>query len=102
MVNKKPLENYFPTLGNRQTILSPLTITGSIDKYDMFVNVKGGGSTGQSGAILLGIARALCKITPSLEEKLRDHNLLTRDSRMKERKKYGKRKARASFQFSKR
>lgn len=71
-------------------------------KYDVLANVKGGGPTGQSGAILLGIARALCLITPALEEKLRANSYLTRDSRMSERKKYGKRKARASYQFSKR
>ena len=101
-INKKELENYFPVLAHRQTVMAPFLATSAAGKYDILVNVKGGGASGQAGAVLLGVARALRQIDPSLEEKLRDHGHLTRDSRMKERKKYGQRKARASFQFSKR
>ena len=101
-VNNNTFEKYFPITGHQQTILAPLKVTNSFKKYDIFVNVKGGGPTGQAGAVLLGIARALAKINPGTEKKLRENGHLTRDSRMKERKKYGKRKARASFQFSKR
>ena len=70
--------------------------------YDVFVNVKGGGITGQSGAVQLGLSRALKEANPATFETLREHGLLTRDSRMKERKKYGRRGARRGFQFSKR
>ena len=101
-INGKKMDEYFPVRDHQNSVMSPLNLTGSTDKYDIFVNVSGGGLTGQSGAILLGVARALCKADSALEEKLRNHGLLTRDSRMKERKKYGRRKARKSFQFSKR
>lgn len=101
-VNNRDFEVFFPTTAQRQTVLSPFVATNTMGKYDLLVNVKGGGPTGQAGAILLGIARALCQIIPDSEKKLRDHSYLTRDSRMSERKKYGKRKARASYQFSKR
>ena len=103
VINKKyTLEQFFPVLTQRESVLAPLHTTNSVGKYDIYVNVNGGGVTGQSGAILLGIARALCIANPALEEKLRSHAFLTRDSRMKERKKYGQKGARASFQFSKR
>ncbi len=102
IVNHKNFEEYFTILGHRQLVTLPLQVTNTIGKYDIFINVDGGGVHSQAGAVLLGIARALCKFGASLEEKLRSHGHLTRDSRMKERKKYGKRKARASFQFSKR
>jgi len=101
-INKHSLEEYFPVVTHRQEVLAPFLATNTMGKYDIMVNVKGGGPTGQAGAVLLGIARGLCLITPSLEEKLRANSYLTRDSRMSERKKYGKRKARASYQFSKR
>lgn len=102
VVNDKQYEQYFPVVGCRQLVLAALTVTNTLNKYDVFVNVQGGGPHSQAGAVLLGIARALCKASPGSEDKLRDYGYLTRDSRMKERKKYGKRKARASFQFSKR
>ncbi len=102
IINGRDVESYFPVLAHRQLVLSPLTATNTLGKYDIFANAQGGGSHSQAGAVLLGIARALCEIGGGLEEKLRAHGYLTRDSRMKERKKYGKRKARASFQFSKR
>lgn len=102
VINDHPMDQYFPVIVQKQTVLSPLQVTNATGKYDVLVNVHGGGMASQAGAVLLGIARALCKAAPQMEEKLRDHGYLTRDSRMKERKKYGKRSARASFQFSKR
>jgi len=102
VVNEKHYEQYFPVVGCRQLVTAALTVTNTLGKYDIAINVRGGGPHSQAGAVLLGIARALCKIAPGAEDKLRDYGYLTRDSRMKERKKYGKRKARASFQFSKR
>ncbi len=102
LINKREVDEYFVTDSHRNAVRSPLTVTEAMGRFDVFVNVDGGGDSGQSGAVLLGIARALIKIAPDLEPTLRDHGLLTRDSRMKERKKYGKRGARRSFQFSKR
>jgi len=102
IINKKELDNYFHKIQDKNFVLSALKSTNNQDKYDVLVNVNGGGETGQSGAILLGLARALKLADPPCEEKLRELGLLTRDSRMVERKKYGHRKARASFQFSKR
>ena len=81
---------------------APLDRTGARDRFDVLANIKGGGLTGQAGALSLGIARALIQMDQSLEETLRDHNLLTRDARMKERKKYGLHGARRGVQFSKR
>lgn len=101
-INKKSLNEYFPVTNQQNQVLAALLLTNMQDKLDIFVNVNGGGPTGQAGAILLGVARALCKKDPSMEEKLRNNGYLTRDSRMKERKKYGLRAARRSFQFSKR
>lgn len=101
-INHHSLDEYFPVILQKQTVLSALQITNTMGKYDIFVNVKGGGVNSQAGAILLGISRALKQAHPSTLEKLRDYGYLTRDSRKKERKKYGKRKARASYQFSKR
>jgi small subunit ribosomal protein S9 len=82
--------------------LKPLELTETAARFDVFVNVDGGGMTGQVGACVLGIARALVKAEPSVEATLRRHGLMTRDSRMVERKKYGLRKARRGCQFSKR
>jgi small subunit ribosomal protein S9 len=101
-VNKKALDKYFTEERDRQDAVAPLQATETFGKVDVFVNVKGGGITGQAGAILLGVARALKKANPSYDDALRNGGFLTRDSRMKERKKYGKRGARRSFQFSKR
>jgi len=102
MVNKKELSDYFPREQDRQSILSPLKAVDSEKGFDIFVNVQGGGTTGQSGATMLGIARALRTYDETLIPQLREGGYLTRDSRMVERKKPGQRKARKSFQFSKR
>jgi len=102
LVNQRPLEHFFPNLQDRLAVQAPLRATGSETTYDIWVNVNGGGSSGQSGAVLLGLARALKSHNVALEPALREHSLLTRDSRMKERKKYGQRGARRRFQFSKR
>ncbi|MCH7517267.1 MAG: 30S ribosomal protein S9 [Bacteroidetes bacterium] len=101
-VNKKEFEKVFPQLTNRDDILAPLKLTETDEKYDVFVNVNGGGTTGQAQAIRLGIARALIDINPDFRPKLKIEGYLTRDPRMVERKKYGQPKARKRFQFSKR
>jgi small subunit ribosomal protein S9 len=101
-VNKRPLDAYFSEERDRQDAVAPLKATETLGKVDVFVNVKGGGITGQAGAILLGVARALKLANPEYDDVLRAGGFLTRDSRMKERKKYGQRGARRSFQFSKR
>ena len=101
-INDRALDEYFPTERDRNSVLSPLRATGMEGKVDIWVRVNGGGTTGQAGAILLGIARALQALNPELHGKLSDGGYLTRDGRMVERKKYGYKKARRSFQFSKR
>lgn len=101
-VNENELDRYFTIDRDRTQVRAPLKATKTIGDYDVLVNVKGGGITGQAGAISLGIARALCKADVSLADPLRKEGLLTRDSRMKERKKYGKKGARKSFQWTKR
>lgn len=102
VVNGRKYEEYFPVVQDQQNVLAALKATECTEKYDIYVNVRGGGGTGQSGAVLLGVARALMKSDETLESTLRDGDFLTRDSRIKERKKYGKAGARKSFQFSKR
>ena len=102
VVNGKPLTTYFPTLQCQMSAKASLAPTGSEDTYDVFCNVRGGGTTGQADAVSLGLARALKTINPATYDALKEHGLLTRDSRMKERKKYGRRGARRGFQFSKR
>ena len=102
VVNGKPMEDFFVTTQSRQRARQPLVATDSVSQYDVFCNVNGGGPTGQSEAVSLGIARALKTINPASFDALREEGLLTRDSRMKERKKYGRRGARRGFQFSKR
>lgn len=101
-VNGRELNDYFTSEKDRKAIFGPLEVTNTGGRVDVFVNADGGGPTGQSGAIILGIGRALSKYDPSLEVALRGGGFLTRDSRMKERKKYGQRGARRKFQFSKR
>ncbi len=101
-VNDRALDQYFPQETLRSEVKSPLAVTETAGKYDIIANVDGGGSTGQAGAIKLGIARALVEVDAELKSKLRANDLLTRDPRMVERKKYGQRKARKRFQFSKR
>ncbi len=101
-INERELTDYFPVERYRLAIEAPLKDTGMLGKYDIWVRVDGGGPTGQSGAIVLGIARALEVLNPSIHETLRGGGYLSRDSRMVERKKFGFKKARKSFQFSKR
>ena len=101
-INGKKLEEYFTT-GIQQIIVNqPLELVSATDKFDIYVNVYGGGITGQAGAIRHGIARALCLADPEYRAALKKAGYLTRDARMKERKKYGLHKARKAPQFSKR
>ena len=102
LVNGRPFETYFPIEQQRLNAQAPLVVTSTLGKYDVWARLGGGGPIGQSGAMRLGVARALKVAEPSLEQALRDSGFLTRDSRMVERKKYGQRKARRRFQFSKR
>jgi small subunit ribosomal protein S9 len=102
VINGRKFEEYFPVIQDQINVTAPLRATETVEKYDIYANVRGGGGTGQSGAVLLGIARALCSEDETLEATLRDVGYMTRDSRIKERKKYGKAGARKSFQFSKR
>jgi small subunit ribosomal protein S9 len=102
LVNSKVFDRYFCCDQDRLKVRTPLLVTGTTDKFDVHADVSGGGPTGQAGAIALGIARALKTHNTAYEPALRENSLLTRDSRMKERKKYGKRGARRSVQFSKR
>lgn len=101
-VNDKEFEAAFPQLLSREDILMPFRITDNMGKFDVIVNVNGGGTTGQAQAIRLGIARALIDMNPDYRPALKVEGLLTRDPRMVERKKYGQPKARKRFQFSKR
>ena len=102
LVNKRDLEVFFVHEKDRTAAISPLKTTGMTSSLDVWVNVRGGGSTGQADAVKLGLARAIAKAIPDAEHTLRDSNLMTRDARIKERKKYGQRGARRRFQFSKR
>lgn len=101
-INGKDFEAYFPQLLSREDILAPLKLTNTVGSYDVFVNVDGGGTTGQAEAIRLGISRALVDINPEFRAVLKAQGFLRRDPRMVERKKYGRPKARKRFQFSKR
>ena len=101
-VNRRPFEEYFSLQTLRGDAVRPLEVTQSSGKYDVRVSVEGGGPTGQAGAISLGIARALVLLNEENKPVLRTAGLMTRDPRMVERKKYGQRKARKRFQFSKR
>lgn len=101
-INKRELEEYFPVQQDRNAVLAPLTHCEIKDSVDVIIRCHGGGNTGQAGACMQGIARALVKYDSDLNEKLRDANYLTRDSRMKERKKPGLHGARRGTQFSKR
>ncbi|KAJ52260.1 small subunit ribosomal protein S9 [Clostridium tetanomorphum] len=102
LVNKRDIENYFGLETLRVIVNQPLVLTGTKEKFDVLVNVHGGGFTGQAGAIRHGISRALLKADESLRPELKKAGFLTRDPRMKERKKYGLKKARRAPQFSKR
>ncbi|MDH7514253.1 MAG: 30S ribosomal protein S9 [Bacteroidota bacterium] len=101
-VNGRDIDAFFPTQEMLDEVRSPFTVTETNGRYDVFVNVRGGGTHGQAGAVKLSIARALVRLDESHRPKLREAGLLTRDSRMVERKKYGQKKARKRFQFSKR
>ncbi len=102
-INKETLNKYFPADPTvEETIKKPLRETHTLTKYDIVINVKGGGTRGQADAISHGISRALCEANPAYRFILKRSGLLTRDPRMVERKKYGRKKARKSFQFSKR
>nr|Q3AQ24.1 RecName: Full=Small ribosomal subunit protein uS9; AltName: Full=30S ribosomal protein S9 [Chlorobium chlorochromatii CaD3] len=101
-VNKRPVEEYFKDEFKRQQALRPLTLCEKAEEFDVKINVQGGGLSGQSGAVSLAIARALTESDEALRAVLRTERLLTRDPRMVERKKFGRKKARKRFQFSKR
>lgn len=101
-INKRPLDEYLVQESDRTLVMEPFKITDLLDKFDLYVNVKGGGVSGQAGAIRHGISRVLVAMNPQLRELLKKAGFLTRDSRMKERKKYGQPGARARFQYSKR
>ncbi|HXF58602.1 MAG TPA: 30S ribosomal protein S9 [Candidatus Saccharimonadales bacterium] len=101
-VNGRDLDQYFSRLALSRIAIQPLVSSNNLDKYDIVANVRGGGTTGQAGAISLGVARALLRIDATLRGMLGKEGLLTRDARMKERKKYGQAAARKRFQFSKR
>ncbi len=102
LINKRELKDYFTREQDRKAVLAPLAAVDAKKSFDVFVNVRGGGTTGQAGATLLGIARALKNYDENYIQALRDSGHLTRDSRMVERKKPGQRGARRRFQFSKR
>ncbi len=102
VINGRELKDYFPQPVLQILAIRPLTLTGSDNRFNVNVMVEGGGLSGQAGAMALGISRTLIKIDENLKPTLKKAGLLTRDPRMKERKKYGQRSARARFQFSKR
>lgn len=101
-INKKPFDTYVDSDILKMVIKQPLKLTETIEKFNLYITVKGGGIAGQAGAIRHGIARALLEFNPELRKKLKDAGFLTRDPRKKERKKYGQPKARKKSQFSKR
>jgi len=102
MVNRRPFENYFPRETLRMVICQPLQLTSTMGQFDALINVGGGGPSGQAGAVRHGIARALLQFDDKLRQTLKRAGCLTRDPRMKERKKYGQPGARSKFQYSKR
>ena len=101
-VNTKTLDQYFGRETSKMVVKQPLELTDNVGKFDIYVTVKGGGDSGQAGAIKHGITKALIEADADLRGTLKKAGFITRDSRIKERKKYGKKAARASFQFSKR
>lgn len=101
-VNNKTLDDYFGRETSKMVVKQPLELTENAEKFDIYVTVKGGGDSGQAGAIKHGITKALLVVDETLRGVLKKAGFITRDSRVKERKKYGKKAARASFQFSKR
>lgn len=101
-LNGKPLEHYFPTMATRMRVMEPLQVTNMVGRYDLEATLEGGGTTGQSDALRLGIARALVALDPELRPTLKQAGMLSRDDRVVERKKYGLRKARRAPQYTKR
>ena len=101
-VNKKSFETYFPTATLQYKVMQPLKMTDNAETFDVTVNVYGGGSTGQAEAVRLALSRAMCEVEAENRAILKPEGLLTRDPRMVERKKFGQKKARKKFQFSKR
>ena len=102
MVNEKPVDDYFSVAAAKAMVVQPLILTNNLESYDVMIRVLGGGINGQAGAIRHGITRALMLLDPDLRPALKKAGFVTRDSRVKERKKYGQRGARARYQFSKR
>ena len=102
IVNDRDADQYFPIDRLQQAVRAPLRACKAVSRFDIFANIRGGGVAAQADAMLLGIARALVKMDKEFHERLADEGLLTRDSREKERKKYGRKRARARFQFTKR
>ena len=102
VVNSRPLGNYFSRESHRLIIMQPIELTKLDNKFDVYAKVQGGGTSGQAGALRHGIARAIVKIDESLRSLLKKAGFLTRDPRMRERKKYGRKRARRRFQYSKR
>ena len=101
-VNGRDVENYFPAPTHRQLLVEPLRVTETAETYDVFATIAGGGPTGQAGALRMGISRALVELDPELRASLKKAGFLTRDSREKESKKYGLKKARKAPQYTKR
>jgi small subunit ribosomal protein S9 len=101
-VNERPFNAYFPRESNRLIIMQPLELAKLDTKVDVFINVNGGGLSGQAGAVKQGISRALVLMDPNLKKDIKKAGFLTRDARMRERKKYGRKRARRRFQFTKR
>jgi small subunit ribosomal protein S9 len=101
-INRKPLAQYFPLETQQSTVQEPLNLTDTLGQFDALITVRGGGVSGQAGAIRHGISKALLLADPDLRPTLKQQGFLTRDSRIKERKKYGQIKARKRFQYSKR
>ncbi len=102
LINRRPMETYFKSQTHRMLVKQPFHLTETLDKFDAIVNVNGGGASGQAGAVRHGIARALLEYDGELRKTLKKGGFLTRDPRIKERKKYGQKGARKRFQFSKR
>lgn len=102
IVNRLPMDEYFDREAVKMIITQPFEVTETVGNFDLYVNVRGGGKAGQAGAIRHGIARALLQSDPELKPILKKAGFLTRDARMRERKKYGQKGARARYQFSKR
>lgn len=102
VINRRSAQNYFPRETDRLIINQPFQVTNTINKFDLLANIRGGGSTGQAAALKLGISRALLLVDPEFRAVLKKSGFLTRDDRMKERKKYGQKGARKRFQWTKR